>query len=174
MGDKTTSAEKYIQDVVLWFYEAKKTADNVKKSFEETKYEFSVVMEEYFDRMAEDNKLSVECEGRYSGVKKVIITKVVPTKVLWDLKLLKKLLSKKERKLVIKKNYTINDWHGLFKFLKDSGVDYDEFIKFVSVTEEVREKELDKLVDLGMVDEEEVKACCSIKLSRPQFRVTEK
>lgn len=172
-GEKQ-STFNYVRDVIYWYYETKKTADGVKKSFEEAKYDFGNIMEDFFDMFAEDNKIKISSEGRYANIKNIIVTKVVPTKVFWHVNELKKLLSKKERKLVIKKVYSVKDWKGLFDFLKNKGIDFNEFKKYVNITEEVNEKELDKLIDLGFIDDEDVKNCCSISMRRPQYRITEK
>ena len=172
--DNKQSTYNYLKDVIYWYYETKKTADGIKKSFEEAKYDFGNIMEDIFDMFAEDNKVKISSDGRYANIKHIIVTKVVPSKVFWHVNELKKLLSKKERKLVIRKVYSVKDWKGLLGFLKDSGIDFNEFKKYVTITEEVNEKELDKLIDLGLVNEEDVKNCCSISMKRPQYRITEK
>ena len=131
-------------------------------------------MDRYFDVAAnEDGKVEVEIED-VKNVKKVIVTKVTPSTVEWDCEKLKQLLSPKERKLVIQKHYQVINWKGLFDLLKESGVDFKEFLKYVEVTESVRDKQLDKLVELGAVDEEEVKACSSVKLKSSYYKLTEK
>ncbi|MDE7433285.1 MAG: hypothetical protein K2N34_15425, partial [Lachnospiraceae bacterium] len=108
------------------------------------------------------------------NVKKIIVTKVTPSKVVWDCKKLKLLLNPKERKLVIQKHYQVIDWRGLFGLLKEAGVDFKEFLKYVEVTETVRDTQLDKLIELGAIDEEEVKACSSVKLNGSYYKLTEK
>ncbi|MDE7423057.1 MAG: hypothetical protein K2N51_05110, partial [Lachnospiraceae bacterium] len=105
---------------------------------------------------------------------KIIVTRVTPSTVEWDCKKLKQLLSSKERKLVIQKNYQVINWKGLFDLLKESGVDFKEFLKYVEVTETVRDKQLDKLIELGTIDEEEVKECSSVKLKSSYYKLTEK
>lgn len=168
------SVKQYVDAMVRWYHGIKLSRDNVERSFQDAKFDFSNCMDMYFDAVAnEDGKVEVDVED-VKNIKKVIITRVTPSSVEWDCEKLKKILSPKERKLVIQKSYQVTNWKGLFDLLKESGVDFKEFLKYVEVTETVRDKQLDKLVELGTVDEEEVKACSSVKLKGSYYRLTEK
>ena len=167
------STKDYVENVILWYYESKKAFDNHKAGFEGVKYDFKNIMEQHFDRFAEDNKITIYTGDKYSGVKNLIVTKINPSKVIWNIKKLKSILDKKQRKVVIKKSYSVNNWNGLFELLKNSGVDFKEFMKYVSYEEYVVESALDKLIDLGLVDEGEVKECADIKFSTPSYRIKE-
>ena len=168
------SVKQYVSDMVKWYHGIKMSRDVVERNFQDAKFDFNTCMDRYFDVAAnEDGKVEVDIED-VKNVKKVIVTKVTPSVVEWDCKKLKQLLNSKERKLVIQKHYQVTNWKGLFDFLKESGVDFKEFLKYVEVTESVRDKQLDKLVELGAVDEEEVKACSSVKLKGSYYKLTEK
>lgn len=168
------SVKQYVADMVKWYHGMKTSHDSAERTFQDAKFEFGTCMDRYFDICAnEDGKLEIEVED-VKNVKKVIVTKVQPSEVIWDVEKLKKLLSPKERKLVINKQYMVINWRGLFDLLKDAGIDFKEFLKYVKVTETVSVSQLDKLVDLGAVDEEEVKACSSVKLKGSYYKLTEK
>lgn len=171
---KKKSVKQYVGDIVKYFYGVKTSRDAVERNFQDAKFDFNTCMDMYFDAAAnEDGKVEVDVED-IKNVKKVIVTRVTPSTVEWDCEKLKQLLSSKERKLVIQKHYQVINWKGLFDLLKESGVDFKEFLKYVEVTETVRDKQLDKLVELGAIDEEEVKACSSVKLKGSYYKLTEK
>ena len=164
---KRQSVKQYVTQMIKWYRDIKYSRDSAERTFNEAKYEFSQCMEQYFDKVAtDDNKIEIPVTE--------IVTRVTPSEVTFDIPRLKKLLSKKEQKLVIQKNYQVTNWPGLFELLKESGVDFKEFLKYVSVTETVRDKQLDKLVELGAIDEEEVKKCSSVRLKSSYYKLTEK
>lgn len=174
MAKKVMSIKQYVEDMVKWYYNIKLSRDASERNFQDAKFDFNTCMEKYFDMLSnEDGKVEVDIED-IKNVKKVIISKVVPSNVKWDCEMLKELLNKKERKLVIKKHYKVINWKGLFDFLKESGVDFKEFLKYVEVSEEVVEKQLDKLIELGALDEEEVKSCSSVNIKYCYYKITEK
>lgn len=172
MAKKTV--EQYVHDMVKWYHGIKLSRDTMERNFQDAKLDFNNCMERYFDTVAnEDGKLEVDIED-IKNIKKVIVTRVVSSNIKWDCEKLKKLLNKKERKLVIRKQYQVINWKGLFDLLKESGVDFKEFLKYVEVTESVREGQLDKLIELGAVDEQEVKECSSVNIKNSYYRLTEK
>lgn len=175
MKVQTRSIKEFVQELALYYYRQKKTHDNVERSFEDAKYEFKQQMDRYYDQACDDEgKVEIQVEGKLKGFDTLIMTRVQPSKVVWDIGALHSVLDKKQRKKVLRKKYTVRNWVKLMQLLKDAGVDWHEFLKCVDVTEEVNEQALDKLVDLGEVDEEEIKACAEVKLGTPSYRFTEK
>jgi hypothetical protein len=75
---------------------------------------------------------------------------------------------------VIQKHYQVNNWPGLLKLLKESGVEWKNFLKYVDVSESVNEGQLEQLVELGELDSEEVKACSKAKIKTQYYKLTEK
>ena len=168
------SVSQYVDSMIKWYRDIKNNHDVVERAFNDAKHDFNCCMEKYFDEVAnEDGKVEVDI-GDIKNVKKLIVTKVTPSTVNWDVKKLKCLLNKKEQKLVIHKHYQVTNWRGLFDLLRESGVDFQEFLKYVEVTEIVDDKQLDKLIELGMIDEEGVKECSSVKLKSTYYKLTEK
>lgn len=168
------SVKQYVEDMVKWYYGVKLSRDTSERYFQDAKLDFNTCMERYFDIIAnEDGKVEVDVED-IKNVKKIIVTKVTPSNIKWDCDKLKKLLNKEEKKLVIQKHYTVVNWVGLFDLLKKSGVDFKEFLKYVEVKESVRENQLDKLIELGKLDEEEVKDCGLVNIKYSYYKLTEK
>lgn len=171
---KKKSARQYVEDMVKWYHGMKISHDSMERNFQEAKSDFNICMERYFDVLAdEDGKVEVEVND-IKNVRKIIVTKVTPSNVKWDIEKLKNILSNKERKVVIQKQYSVVNWKGLFDLLKNSGVDFKEFLKYVEVSESVNEKQLDKLIDLGMVDGEEAKKCSSVNIKYCYYKLAEK
>lgn len=168
------SINQYVADMIKWYHGIKTTRDVTERNFQDAKFDFNTCMEKYFDAVAnEDGKVEVDIED-LKNVKKLIVTRVTPSNIKWDLEKLKKLLNSKERKQVIQKHYQVINWKGLFNLLKESGVDFKEFLKYVDVSETIREEQLDKLIELGELDEEEVKKCSSVNIKYSYYRFTEK
>lgn len=177
MKVQTKSIKEFVKELALYYYRQKQTRDHVERSFEDARYEFKQQMDRYFDMAADDDgKLEIDVgkNANFAGLKSLVMTRVQPAKVIWDVEGLRGVLSKEQRKQVLRKKHTVTNWGKLFKLLKDAGVDWHEFLKCISITEEVDEKALEKLVDLGEVNEDEVKACSEVKLGTPSYRFTEK
>lgn len=174
-NDKS-GTEQFVRDSILFYYSEKKTNEACNSSFEQVKIDFKNVMERYFDKFKnDDGKIELDVTGeQYSDITKIILSRVQPTKVTWNIQKLNELLDKKQKQLVIQKNYQVNDWPGFLNFLKDSGLKFSDIKKFISIEDSVRVNQLDKLIDLGLVDEEEVKKCSDIKLSPAYYTIKEK
>lgn len=177
MKVQTRTIKEFVQELALYYYRQKLTRDHVQRSFEDAQYEFKQQMDRYFDSAADDDgrlEIDVNKNANFAGLKSIVMTRVQPAKVIWDTEALRGVLNKEQKKQVLRKKHEVTNWGKLFKLLKDAGVDWHEFLKCISITEEVDEKALEKLVDLGEVDESEVKACSEVKLGTPSFRFTEK
>lgn len=175
MKVQTRSIKEFVQDLAIYYYEQKRTFENVSRAHENAKYEFKQQMDRYYDSACgDDGKVEIDVTGKIKGYTKLIMTRVQPAKVIWDVGALRGVLTREQRKSVIRKQYTVTNWRKLLALLKDAGVDWQEFLSCVRITEEVNEPALDKLVDLGEVDESEVKECSEVKLGTPSYRFTEK
>lgn len=169
------TAEEWAKQRIQYYWERKRTYEATKRSFEDDKYEFTNEMDRYFDVVAdEDGKVTVNLGGMFKGVSRLICQKISQVKVEFDTNKLRKVLDKKQQRQVIQKHYQVNNWPGLLKLLKDSGVEWSEFLKYVDVSESVRENVLEQLVELGEVDAEKVKKCSSAKIKTQYYKVTEK
>lgn len=177
MKVQTKSIKDFVRELALYYYQQKRTFEHVQRAHEDAKYEFKQQMDRYYDAaMDDDGKVEIDVSGKvnFTGLKSLVMTRVQPVKVLWDTEALRGVLDKSQRKKILRKKYEVTNWARLMQLLKDAGVDWQDFLKCVSITEEVDEKALEKLVDLGEVEESEVKACSEVKLGTPSYRFTEK
>lgn len=166
---------RYARDMVIWFYDVKNRFDTQKAVFEENKADFKKAMDKYFNLIAnEDGKVVIDSKDTLSGGKKITVTRVTPSKVLFDIDGIKSLLSKSNRKLVIKKNYSITNWLGLFELLKSHGVDFKEFMKYAKCEETIDSEQLDRLVELGEIDEASIRKFITVKPSNSYYKVMDK
>ena len=177
-GKKGNSKEKllnYVSDRVKFYWESKRTFEATKRSFDEEKFDFKQEMDKYFDSVAdEDNKFTVDLRTEIKGVKKVVCQRISQVEVKFDTNKLKDVLDKKQQKAVIKKHYNVNNWPGLFNLLKESGVEWKEFLKFVDISETVDEAALEKLVELGKVDTDKIVDCSESRIKTQYYKLTEK
>ena len=89
---------RYARDMVIWFYEKKKEFDSQKNVFEENKADFKRTMDKYYNLIAdEDGKVVINPVDVLSGCKKIVVTRVTPSKVNFDVKGIKSILSTKRR-----------------------------------------------------------------------------
>lgn len=167
--------KQWVEQRVKYFWEQKRVFEVTKANFENDKYEFYNEMDRYFDDVADDEgKVSINMKDTVKGVGKIICQKITQMNIVFYPNKIKNLLSKKEQKIVIKKHYKVINWPGLLKLLKESGVEWKEFLKYVEVKEEVDQGELDKLIDLGLLDINDVKNCASSKVKTQYYKITEK
>lgn len=180
MANKPNSTRKTIKEVlepmILRFWDVKHTYDTMCRDFEEEKFEFYTNMDIYFDKLCDsDGKITIKTSNFANGVKTVSVSKVVTAKVKFDIEKLKKHISDKNiQKKVIKRKYNVVNWYGLFEFLKSSGVNFKEFMKYVDYKEEVDESALDKCVEVGEVDVSVVRLCSKVETKSRHYRLTEK
>ncbi|MCR5587487.1 MAG: hypothetical protein K6F77_08140 [Lachnospiraceae bacterium] len=165
----------YISDRIKFYWESKRTFETTQRSFNEEKFDFKQEMDKYFDLVSDDdNKFTVDLRAEVKGVKKVVCQRISQVEVTFNTNKLKDVLNKKQQKSVIRKHYQVNNWPGLLGFLKESGVEWKEFIKYVDVSETVDEAALEKLVELGEVDTDEIIECSNSRIKTQYYKLTEK
>jgi len=166
---------RYAKDSVVWYYQKKREFENAKAVFEEHKAKFEKDMEKYYNLlMNEDGEVIINVKDVLYNIAKIKISKVSRVELIFNVAGIKSLLSKEDRKAVIRKTYSITDWPGLFNLLKSHGVDFKEFMKYASVTEYVIPEQLDRIVDLGKVKEDDVRKYITTKKSKPYYRLSDK
>lgn len=169
------STLNYIKNSVIWFYQKKKEFEVQKEIFEDSKKSFEHDMDKYYSQIVDENgEAKVNVKDELFDLEYIKVTKVSSVKLDFNVEGIKKLLSKADAKSVIKKSYTITDWPGLFNLLKSNGVSFSEFMKFASVTEEVIPEQIDRLVDLGKLDEADVRKNVVTRKGKTYYRLTGK
>ena len=165
----------YVQDRIKFYWESKRTFDATQRSFNEEKTDFKHEMDKYFDLLADDEgKIMIDLREEIRGIKKVICQRISQVQVSFNVNKLKKVLTKKQQKSVIRKHYKVNNWPGLLNLLKESGVEWKEFLKYVEVSEDVDEAALEKLVELGEVNADKIVDCSKATVKTQYYKLTEK
>lgn len=169
------TSKQWVEQRIKYFWEQKRTYEASKANFENDKYEFYNEMDRYFDEVADDDgKFGVSVKETVKGIGRIVCQKISTVSISFDVKKIRKVLTKEQQKQVIQKHYKVINWPKMFQLLKDSGVEWKEFLKCVEVSETVNQKELDKLIDLGYVDMDDIKKCASTKVKNVYYKLTEK
>lgn len=155
------------------FYKMTQTKKNVENAYNEEKIDFENIMDVLYKRFADaDGDVYVDGTDELN-TSKIRVHKVQTSKVSWDTKRLRKILGEKDSEDVITKRFQIVNFPLLVKLAKKYGIPWKDFKQCIEYEEVVIDKALDKLIDLGIVDEEEVKECATVKLNKPYYKLTE-
>lgn len=155
------------------FYKITQTKKNVENAFTAEKNDFENIMDVLYERFKdEDGNVYVDGGENMDGTK-IKVHKTQTSKIEWNFDKLRKLLGK-DSEGVITKKLTVVNYPLLIKLAKEYKIPWKEFKKCIEYEETVNDNALDKLVDLGIVGEEDVKKCATIKLNKPYYRLTEK
>lgn len=168
---------QYAKDTIIWFMEQKHIKEVSDSNFEQSKQEFYHTMDMYYDKLKnEDDKVVVDIQGITEFDKSSItVTKVETKEVIWDMNKLKgKIKDEKQRELVFQKNFNVTDWTGLMALMMSAGIKFKQFKEYVDISESVRENQIDKLVDLGLLSEEDIKECATVKIKSRYYKMKEK
>ena len=152
-------------------YKLNKNFKIEKDKYEANKILLTSKIYAYIDRLKEDTFI-VESNGIEKN-KKLKVQKIVQKKVIFDIEKLKKKIDKKLLKKFIDKTYTINDFEGLIEYLKTCGVDPIKFKSYLQITENVNQKKLDQLSNLGIINENDIKGCYEVKKNEGYIKFTE-
>lgn len=148
---------------------------NEQKEFKERQERFNTIKQLFYNDAEElfnyegVDKLVIDNEDLEGN--ELVVNKVQKTSIVFDIDVLENNLSKEMSKDVIDKSYTITDINRLIIYLKSCGVDPKVFKSFINVTKTVDEKKLDKLADLGLISQEQLEGCYTLKRKKPYFTV---
>ena len=155
------------------FFKITQTKKNVENAYNEQKMDFENIMDVLYKRFSdEDGDVYVDSDNGLNGTK-IKVHKVQSSKVEWDSNKLKEVLGGEHSDKVLSKRYSINNFSLLIKLAKKYKIPWKEFKKCIDYEYVVNSDEIDKLVDLGLVDEEEIKKCATVKLNKPYYKLTE-
>lgn len=122
------------------------------------------------------NSIRLEPKSKSESVAKmnpIKITRCQTTKVIFDVKKLRKKVNKDVANKVIEKRYEITDFEGFKAYLKECGVNPKILKDFILVTEEVNQNLLNQASELGEVTLDNISDCFSIQKGKPYYRVSE-
>lgn len=94
-------------------------------------------------------------------------------RVDFDISMLKEKLDRDVLKQILIKKYTITDFDGLKKYLKSYGVDPKKFVKYLDIQEDVDQKMINQLSELGEITSKDLKGCYTVTEEVGYVRVTE-
>lgn len=155
------------------FYKMTQTKKNVENAFNEQKNEFENIMDVLYERfMNEDGNVYVPSSDEINPAS-IKVHKTQTSKVTWDFDKLRKVLGKDSDEIITKKFEVVN-FPLLISLAKKYKIPWNEFKKCIEYEEVVNDNALDKFIDLGIVDKEEVMGCANVKLNKPYYRLTEK
>lgn len=171
-------AVEQIKESVQKLYKAQQDKKKFDKYYEDVRKKEQLCISNWmFSNLKNgENSFTVKLDNGmdfYSNPITVTVTKVRRKKITWDLEELKKKLPKEKFKLVVNKQYSINDMSGLIRYLKQCGVDPKKFKKFIDVSETLDETKLDTMYETGKLKTEEIRGCYTVGVSEPYFRITE-
>lgn len=153
------------------FKQIEKEFNNIKKKLT-TEISNFMFVNGYYDSI----EVKVPSYDYYADVQNDIlrITRAQQRKVIFDADKVEKVLTKKQRNDIIQKEYTINDMPELISYLKECGVDPKIFKSFIDVEKKVNVGELEQNIELGNIDECDLKGTYKVNKGNPYIRITAK
>lgn len=123
-------------------------------------------IQQYFDKQGV-KQVTVQVQNReHTRVVEFVARKFERTSITYDIDALKKKLDKEMLNEVIKKKYSIVDFDGVVKLLKEYSVPAVEFKKFIEVTPSVDTKSIKLLYDAGELTLEKLRGCYTAKITK--------
>lgn len=151
------------EEIVSCYYSTKEKYDNVTKKFDEIKKDFYSIMSK---EMKDESKAVFE-----SFSDSYEVTKVTRKKVSFDIEKLERSLDKETLKQIITKRYQVVNTEEFLKYLKDLGADSNIIKQYIISTKEVNESAIDRLSELGKIDEQKVANAATVTYSEPYYKV---
>lgn len=153
------------------FYRKQQVAKQAKDEVEALKPTFEAEMENCLNELGTKR---VVFEGDQMDGVKLVVRKVERTSIEWNADRLEQKIPKRLVKKVIRKQYYVDNMHGLSEYLKSCGVDPKVFKKFLRIERTVDQKAVDQLSELGQLTVRDVNGCYYVKCQKPYFTVSVK
>lgn len=172
-----------IEEATIRYAELQKRKKEIDAKFNKAKSTYYSLMSDAFESgLIGDDVASVEFLRTFnygSDSERTVgyrATKVQPVTVVFDPIKLKSALvdCDVDPSVVVKPVVTVVDYAKLAQYVKSLGGKASEFKDLLSISYDVDQKELDKLVDLGVVDRDDLDGTYETKLGNVSFRVTVK
>mgnify|MGYP007070231528 CR=1 FL=1 len=168
MGERSVS-KKQQQKII----KTVKELDSLNKSFKEQEERYKAekdrlqnIIKEYTDK-SELEEFDFDDESSHYKVRPIINRKIT-----WDIDKLSEKLDKGILNEVIDKEYTINDFDSLIRYLKSCGVDPKKFKKFIDVKKSVNNKKIDELSQLGDISAEDIIGCYELQANFSYVKIS--
>lgn len=160
---KQNRSSMSIEEVVKSYYDTKEKYDSLTKKFNNIKKDFYSKMDELMD---DEDELIVEFFTESYKVKKV-----QKKQVTFDIGKLERSLDKQTLKKVIIKRCSVVDYDSLINYLKELGADPKIVKELIVTTKEVDVDEVDKLSELGEINEKVVANAAKVSIASQYYTV---
>lgn len=170
-GTSKTSENDFVRAVKL-LHEKTKRFKEVEARFKQIKVECTQIIDAYFKENDLGKSIIVSCDD--SPFRGIRVSKVERTSVNFDPNKIERALTKDVASKVIVKRYEVADINGLVAYLKTCGVDPKLFKSFLHITKYVNVEELERLNELGEIDESALDGCFSVTRFDPYYKLKEK
>ena len=150
-----------------------KLCEEFLKRKEEVEQFDKVEKKEFYNKIGkafkDDNNNNLELSD---GKKKnFTVTRVIKTKMNYDIPKLKDKLSKDAYSKFLVKDIKVNDPDGLIAFFKKAKIDFADVSDFLNIDYKVDEKKLEEQLQLGVVTSKQVSEWATAETSDPYFLV---
>lgn len=142
----------------------------LKEKHEEANRKFEIEKKNFYAKMSDFWKKNKIKDKKFKD-DNISVTKVQSVKIIFDIPKLKTKLNKEQQKKVIKKNLEVSNTQGLIEFLKSKGITFKDVKEYFTIKEEVDQKTLDKLSDLGEISKDDIKDTFEIKMTDPYYKL---
>lgn len=164
--------DEVFQEAVVRLFEKQKRFKEIEVNFKHIKSECTSIIDEYFDENEIDKSVNVDVADGDSITKACIkVSKVKRTTVSFNVEKVERALGHEISSQVINKKYEVNDMLGLTMYLKSIGADPRIFKSFINVTKTVNVNELEKLNELGIIDECQLDGCFTVTNGEPYYKL---
>lgn len=156
------------------FVKAKNEFEAVESAFKIVKKQFYAYVEKSINTSKIDKKIevpNVDNSGDY------ILTRVQRVKVTWDAEKTEAALKNTDKELcaeIVQKELTLADKKGFVEYAKSLGADPKKLFSFFVVNKTIDEKALNRLTEVGAIDETKLCGCYDVKAEEPYWRVVYK
>lgn len=175
--------QQRIEEATIKFADLKRKKKEIDDKFKKAQSTYYSLMNEAFEKgLIADDVQSVEflqTFGYGSDEEHIVSyksTRVQPATVTFDpMKVKHALISCDiDPSTVVKAIVTVIDYKKLAAYVKSLGGKPSEFKELLNITYDVDKKELEKLVDLGAIDRDDLDGTYDVKLGNVSYRVTVK
>jgi hypothetical protein len=128
-------------------------------------YEWSQTVKANKEKISKSMGRNTRLNVRVDKQTEFSVSKKVDTELEFFSDSLSQKLDKKVFNRVTNKTMTIENINGLVKFLKSYGVDPKEFKNFIKTSREVDVAEVERLIDLGEIQIEDLQGCFKAEFS---------
>ena len=172
---KNKQQNEKVKLAVIELLESQERFKQIKEDYEKKREELQLKIRNFmFVNGVETFNFLAQSGDRFSKDNKQLkVTNVKQRKVDWDIPKLEERFDKELLNQFVKKEYQVNDWENLVKYLKSCGVTPKKFLSFITVSKTVDAKKLDELGELGEIEMEDLKGCYTISENVGYIKITE-